>query len=884
MEQHETRTQPKAPTIQGKLFRRTLVRSSRRGRNARSRMACLALAAAFAVVSAVAVPVTGASALQGPVTAPGTPFTDLDDVSDATRRAIHCIFEAGITRGTSATTYSPSRPVTRRQMALFLTRLLDVIEVPSPEAADPGFTDLGSVEEEARTAVARLFSLGITRGTSATEFSPSRPVTRRQMALFLTRLLRAAGVEPVSGFDPGYDDTASLGAESSASVAQMRVQNVMRGISALEFAPVANVTRAPMALFLSQALAVVAARGSFTPPSGCDDIVRSHNAVARPSAITITVDPPEPRPGDSARVQALLTDRSGDPIPGLSVRLVRDGRMPSNYVETGPDGTATFTVDSPPASSPVSSMALEVRLEVRLEDAVLPSSTTTISWAIDLTGVTPTLSVRVDDSSPTVGDDVDIVATVTDAEGTPLVGAVLEFIIDGESRGAAFAGPDGQATFTYDAPIGPSNEGGYDSLQVQVVTTDAVSRPLGVFWQPPESRRITISVSPDRAHTSAARTITAQVFDGASPLAGRAVELYIDGTVAGRATTNGEGVATFTRSAQVHGPFDLAKVALVDDRDLASDTVLFSWPMGTRGVDSDNSWQLVWSDEFNSTSLDTAKWKANNNCPPVYLACDTDRTENVYVSDGMLHLRTLRERYAGANNWKGSGEQFGPLSAYTPGGFQRKDFTAGRVESTTSFTYGRFEMLGRMPQGHGTFFAYWMRPVDSPYGKGVAAGEIDIAEGANIGKGGIDAQLPGPGWGVHHVVHMGLPFTNPFTLTNLPVNPAESFHLYTVEWDTASIRFYIDDQRVLTVPSSDWFSHPKGSEQPVDNPLAPFDAPFVVGINNTVGNWALETWPGNQVPDSTVFPTEFVVDYMRVYECRPPSGSDLGPGQGCETP
>ncbi|MCY4425248.1 MAG: family 16 glycosylhydrolase [Acidimicrobiaceae bacterium] len=126
---------------------------------------------------------------------------------------------------------------------------------------------------------------------------------------------------------------------------------------------------------------------------------------------------------------------------------------------------------------------------------------------------------------------------------------------------------------------------------------------------------------------------------------------------------------------------------------------------------------------------------------------------------------------------------------------------------------------------------------------------------------------------------------NPFALTNLPVNPGESFHLYAAEWDTASIRFYVNDERVLTVPSSDWFSHPAGQEQPVDNPHAPFDVPFYLVISNTVGSWALETWPDHQVHDTTVFPTEFVVDYLRVYECRPPSGSDtLGPGQGCETP
>ena len=562
------------------------------------------------------------------------------------------------------------------------------------------------------------------------------------------------------------------------------------------------------------------------------------------------------------------------------MRLVRDGRVSSNYVETGRNGMVTFTVDPPPAAGRVSS----ITLEVRLDDTVLTSSTTTIRWTLDLTGVTPTLAVRVNDSIPTVGDDIDIVATVTDAGGTPLAGAELEFILDGESHGTAFADANGQATFTYDAPKGPSNEGGYDSIQVQVVSTDAVSRPVGVFWQPDESRRIIISASPDRPHTSAART---------DHRASVRRHVSVGGSGGGalhrrrrrRASHNGRrGRGQVHAQSASSRTFDLARVVLAEDRSVASNEILLSWPMRTRGVDSDNSWQLVWSDEFNGTSLDTAKWKANINCPPVYLACDTDRTENVYVSDGLLHLRTLREPYAGPNNWRGSGEQFGPLSAYTPGGFQRKDFTAGRVASTRSFTYGRFELLGRLPQGHGTFFAYWMRPVNSPYGEGVAAGEIDIAEGANIGKGGIDAQLPGPGWGVHHVVHMGMPFTNPYTLTDLPVNPAESFHLYTVEWDTASIRFYVDDQRVLTVPSSDWFSQPHGSEEPVDNPYAPFDAAFVVGINNTVGNWALETWPGHQVPDSTVFPTEFVVDYMRVYECRPPSGSAPGPGQSCETP
>lgn len=822
-------------------------------------------------------------------TAQTTPFTDLDDVDEETRQAISCILAAGITRGTSDTTYSPSRPVTRRQMALFLTRLLDVVGVPAPEPADPGFTDLEEVEEEARSAVARLFSHGITKGTTATTFSPSRPVTRGQMALFLTRLLTAAGVEPVSGFVPGFDDTAALSAERAAAIAQMQADDVMRGVSASEFAQTEPVTRDHMAWFLSRALAVAWAGRDVPPPSGCEDIVRTHNRAARPSVIAITFDPQEPLLGDSVTARATLSDRGGNPVRGLGIGLVRDGQPPASHVETGRDGTADLTVDSPRGSGLTSSIAVEVRLD----HGTIRSRTTTIRWAvpeIDLTGVTPIIAVRASDSSPAAGDDVEIVATVTDADGAPLFGAEVEFIIDGESRGTAFVGPDGQATFTYDAPTGPSNEGGYDSIQVQVVTTETVSRPVGVFWQQPESRSIAISVSPDRPHTSTARTITATVLHGTSPMADHVVELYIDGTIAGRARTDSRGVAEFTRTAPVHGPFDLARVVLSDDRDVTSDNLLISWPMRTRGVDSRNHWQLVWSDEFNGASLDTSKWTASDDCPPVYLSCNTDRAENVNLADGMLYLRSLREPFEGINVWQGCGEQTGPIRC-TPGRYQVRDFTAGRVNSVEYFTFGRIEVLARLPQGIGTFFAVWMAPRrDSPYGTGHAAGELDIAEGVNIGRGGnprgfVDGQLPGPGWGVHHFVKTGYPTVNTVKLTHLPVNPAESFHLYTIEWDAASVRYYVDDQRVMTVPSSDWFADPENDGMPVDNPYAPFDEPFRLILSNTVGSWAVHSTPGNQVPDTTPFPTEMVVDYVRYYECQPaPGTSGLGPGQGCETP
>ena len=657
--------------------------------------------------------------------------------------------------------FCPRDPIKRSTMAVWLIRALT--DEDPPPAQDSRFTDVptgrwwvGHVE--------LLAQLGITAGcgTDPPRYCPERPVTRAEMATFLTR---AFNLQP--GQPAGFADVDE-GSTHAAGINAIAAAGVTAGCSTepLHYCPERPVTRAEMATFLARA-----------------------------------------------------------------------------YVPT-----------------------------------------------VDLSDIAPVVTVDVGDQRPTVGDPTGIAVAVTDVDGTPLPGARLELIVDGELRDIAIADGDGRATFTLDGPTGPLNEGGYDSVQVQVATTDVVSRPTGIFWQPVESRRITISVSPDSSHSGKTRTITARAFDGTAPMTGQSVELHIDGVFVGRVITGSDGVAMFTLRKQVHGPFDLAKVVLVDDRSVVSDEVLISWPMSARGSHSSNHWELVWSDEFGGTSLDATKWRAINNCPPVYLACDTDRPENVDVSDGMLHLRSLREPYAGTNKWTGSGSQFGPLTSYTQGDFLQRDFTAGRVDSAVNFTYGRFELLGKLPQGHGTFFAFWMRPRNSPYGNDAAGGEIDIAEGANIGRGGnrrgqIDAQLPGDGWGVHHVVHMGYPFTNPFTLTNLPVNPAESFHLYAVEWDTASIRFYVDDQRVLTVPQSDWFSHPRDSEEPVDKPYAPFDQPFFIVINNTVGNWALETWPGNQVPDTTVFPAEFVVDYMRVYECRPPAGTSVpGPGQGCETP
>ena len=91
--------------------------------------------------------------------------------------------ENGITTGTSPTTFSPSAPVTRGQLATFLYRLAGE---PAVEPSEQ-FEDVPS-DEFYTDAVAWMVEFNITNGTSPTTFSPTDAVTRGQTATFIYRL------------------------------------------------------------------------------------------------------------------------------------------------------------------------------------------------------------------------------------------------------------------------------------------------------------------------------------------------------------------------------------------------------------------------------------------------------------------------------------------------------------------------------------------------------------------------------------------------------------------------------------------------------------------------------------------------------------------------
>ncbi len=96
--------------------------------------------------------------------------------------AVRWAVEAGVTRGTSETAFSPEAACTRAQIVTFLYRAAG-----TPEAAgEMSFSDVSGNAYYAG-AVRWAVANGITRGTSADKFSPDKPCTRAEAVTFLYR-------------------------------------------------------------------------------------------------------------------------------------------------------------------------------------------------------------------------------------------------------------------------------------------------------------------------------------------------------------------------------------------------------------------------------------------------------------------------------------------------------------------------------------------------------------------------------------------------------------------------------------------------------------------------------------------------------------------------
>ncbi len=154
----------------------------------------------------------------------------------------------GITKGCNPPTndqYCPDSPVTRGQMAAFLTRALAL-----PTTATNFFTDdIGSIFEN---DINRLAAAGITKGCNPPtndQYCPDSPVTRGQMAAFLTRALAL----PTTATNFFTDDIGSIFENDINRLAAAGITKGCNPPTNDQYCPDSPVTRAQMAAFLHRA-------------------------------------------------------------------------------------------------------------------------------------------------------------------------------------------------------------------------------------------------------------------------------------------------------------------------------------------------------------------------------------------------------------------------------------------------------------------------------------------------------------------------------------------------------------------------------------------------------------------------------------------------------
>ena len=245
----------------------------------------------------------------------------------------------------------------------------------------------------------------------------------------------------------------------------------------------------------------------------------------------------------------------------------------------------------------------------------------------------------------------------------------------------------------------------------------------------------------------------------------------------------------------------------------------------------DQDWVCTWADEFNGTSLNQEHWNIEvNGDGGGNQESQFYRAENVSVEDGNLVITAKRET------------------------FQNRFYTSGRINSRykVNFRFGRVKFRAKLPGGRGTWAALWMLPLFNRYGQWPNSGEIDILEYVGYEPGKVNTATHTKKFNHSNPV----PFKNPLYTRSIPGVETE-FHEYEMIWLPGEIRIFADG-----VQSGIFRYAPQFNQNNPHQDVFPFHEDFFFIINLAIGG----SWGGAQDIDNNIFPTQLLVDYLRVYQ------------------
>jgi beta-glucanase (GH16 family) len=229
-------------------------------------------------------------------------------------------------------------------------------------------------------------------------------------------------------------------------------------------------------------------------------------------------------------------------------------------------------------------------------------------------------------------------------------------------------------------------------------------------------------------------------------------------------------------------------------------------------------YRLVWSDEFEGSSLDTSKWD---------FRCDSkmwsrQKPSNISVRDGKLILALKKEKDG------------------------KMEYTGGGVISKRSFLYGYYEARLKVPPGAGWHTSFWMMKHDGKGGTGSSESrqELDVCENDSVNPClyGVNVHRwnPKPHLSIGHK-------------TIPSPDLSKDFHIFGCEFTPEQVTYFLDGKAVQTVPATEF---PHGEQN--------------------IWLTSIASWLGKtKAVDDACLPASAEFDYVRFYQKL--SDSDFPP-------
>lgn len=230
--------------------------------------------------------------------------------------------------------------------------------------------------------------------------------------------------------------------------------------------------------------------------------------------------------------------------------------------------------------------------------------------------------------------------------------------------------------------------------------------------------------------------------------------------------------------------------------------------------------KVVWEENFNGNHLDATVWNIveGDGCPNLCGWGNNERQvytdKNHTVAKGMLTITAKKDG---------------------------DSYTSSRITTASNkeFQYGYIETRAKLPTGHGIWPAFWMLGSNIQNVGWPLSGEIDILE--YVGR---EPDM------IFTTLHTQASHGNSINTKKTKFEDIEEgFHTYGVDWTKDKMDFYVDGTIVYTF-------------NPTNKTEAewPFDQPFYCILNVAIGG----NFGGPHV-DDTIFPQEFIIDYIKVY-------------------